>query len=168
VSAPDDIISSPRQRYAAAIDGSGGTSPAGMGDLSVSPRTLSAATARAAGATVSGGAGASVTCAAKGAVNSRSAMTAAQTPRSSPVRHRELTSACSAAHELHKGAHRNTGRPLGQCHKVVLGIRGARYVQVHPRIVCHELLEEQCGGNGTCCPASGVLHVGNIALDQLA
>src|SRR5690606_3215717 len=84
------------------------------------------------------------------------------------VRHRCFTSGYAPPHELHERPDRDSGRSLGYGHQIRFRVCRAGDIQVHPRIIAHELLEKECGGYGTGGSATGVLYVRHIALDLVA
>src|SRR5690606_31143663 len=129
------------------------------GALSVSARAVSGSGWRASappagsvsgmtvvsGATESGGTAGRGSCARAGAeIKSAAAATRAAARATAPVRRHRVTSASAPPHELHEGAYRNAGRTLWQRHEIALGVRSSGDVEVHPREVTDEFLEEEC------------------------
>src|SRR2546426_910462 len=65
-------------------------------------------------------------------------------------------------------AHGRAGGALGAGRGVLLDERGARDVQMRPRAVARELLEEEPRGDGAAAARADVVEIGDVALEVLA
>src|ERR1051326_2588840 len=65
-------------------------------------------------------------------------------------------------------AHRAAGGALGTQRRVLLDEGRPRDVEVAPRPLAGELLQEQAGGDGAAAAGAHVVHVGHVALEVLA
>src|SRR6266508_4882916 len=91
-------------------------------------------------------------------------------PMATPARSHRL-SAIHVRHregELRERAHGNTRRPLGHERPGLVGPRRAGDVDVSPRHVVDEFLQEECRGNRACRTAARVREVGNLAFQLFA
>src|SRR5207244_4278133 len=68
----------------------------------------------------------------------------------------------------HERAHRDARSPTGGVPIVGLTAGGAGDVQMGPRPVADEFLQEEPGGEGAATAAAGVLDVGDLGVDLLA
>src|SRR5688500_9330144 len=83
-------------------------------------------------------------------------------------RERGTSTACPLEEELREEADAHGCRPLRLVRHFSFGVGRAGDVQVHPRETVDELAQEPAAGDGAGAAAGGVLHVGDIGLEQIA
>src|SRR4030095_1473349 len=76
-------------------------------------------------------------------------------------------SAATIREEAEDRAHRAAGAALGRQRRVLLEKRRARDVEVGPRPIAGEFLQEQPGGDSGAAPRPDGVHVGDVALEVL-
>src|SRR5664279_3577080 len=76
--------------------------------------------------------------------------------------------AAQLAHELHQRAHGSSRWPFGDPRLAVFNPGHSGDVEMDPRSVADEFLEEHRGGDGAAPAAATVDDVGDVGLDHLA